>query len=134
MEEQNSVSIAVWMAKSKKLLKSAQELLRKIGFDKSGMPQDVSEGEKPVSLVFAGQYSAGKSTILKALTGINDIAIGTGITTQKAHAYDWNGIEVIDTPGIHTTLYPDHDEISYQAIANADMLVYVVTHTTRPLI
>lgn len=127
MNEQDSVSIAVWTAKSKKLLESVRQLLRKIGYNESGMPQDVFEGDKPVSLVFAGQYSAGKSSILKALTGIEDIAIGAGITTQEAHSYDWNGIEVIDTPGIHTTLRPDHDEISYQAIANADMLVYVVT-------
>jgi GTP-binding protein EngB required for normal cell division len=127
MREHESISIAVWTAKSKKLLESTRDLLGKIGFDWSGMPQYVFEGNKPVSLVFAGQYSAGKSTILKALTGIEDIIIGAGITTQEAHSYDWNGIEVIDTPGIHTTLRPDHDEISYQAIANADMLVYVVT-------
>ncbi|MDD4238048.1 MAG: 50S ribosome-binding GTPase [Desulfotomaculaceae bacterium] len=128
MNEQDSVSIAVWTAKSKKLLKNVRQLLNKIGYNESGMPQDVFEGNKPVSLVFAGQYSAGKSSILKALTGIEGIAIGAGITTQEAHPYDWNGIKVIDTPGIHTTLRPDHDEISYLAIANADMLVYVVTH------
>ena len=127
MKEQDSVSLCVWMAKSKSLLESVRDLLGKIGFDWSGMPQEVFDGSKPISLVFAGQYSAGKSTILKALTGIPDIAVGAGITTQEAHSYDWNGIEVIDTPGIHTTLRPDHDEISYQAIANADMLVYVVT-------
>ena len=127
MREQDSVYIAVWTAKSKKLLESIRDLLGKIGLDGSGLPQEIFEGNKPVSLVLAGQYSAGKSTILKALTGISDIAIGAGITTQEAHTYDWNGIEVIDTPGIHTTLRPDHDEISYQAIADADMLVYVVT-------
>ncbi len=81
-----------------------------------------------IRLVFAGQYSAGKSSILKMLTGRADIAIGAGITTQQAHTYDWNGIEVVDTPGIHTQLRPDHDEISYDAIASADMLVFVVTN------
>lgn len=81
-----------------------------------------------IRLVFAGQYSAGKSSILKMLTGRADIAIGADITTQKAHTYDWNGIEVVDTPGIHTQLRPDHDEISYNAIASADMLVFVVTN------
>lgn len=81
-----------------------------------------------IKLVFAGQYSAGKSSILKMLTGREDIEIGPGITTQSTHIYDWNGIEVIDTPGIHTELRPDHDEISYGAIASADMLVFVVTN------
>lgn len=127
MKPKDSVSIAVWTAKSKNLLDSVQDLLDKIGCDWSEMPHQVFDGNRPISLVFAGQYSAGKSTILKALTGIPDIAIGAGITTQEAHTYDWNGIEVVDTPGIHTTLHPDHDDISYQAIADADMLVYVVT-------
>lgn len=81
-----------------------------------------------IRLVFAGQYSAGKSSILKMLTGRTDIVIGADITTQQAHTYDWNGIEVVDTPGIHTQLRPDHDEISYNAIASADMLVFVVTN------
>lgn len=81
-----------------------------------------------IRLVFAGQYSAGKSSILKMLTGRDDIEIGEGITTQQANTYIWNGIEVIDTPGIHTELRPDHDEISYKAISSADMLVFVVTN------
>ncbi len=127
MKPQDSLSIAVWTTKSKKLLESIRQLLHNIGYNDRGLPQSIYEGDKPVSLVFAGQYSAGKSSILKALTKIDGIAVGAGITTQQSHSYDWNGIEVIDTPGIHTTIRPDHDEISYQAIANADMLVYVVT-------
>ena len=79
-------------------------------------------------LVFAGQFSAGKSTIIKALTGIKDIRTGAGITTDSVQSYDWSGIEVTDTPGIHTEKRPDHDKLSYDAIASADMLVFVVTN------
>ncbi len=94
-----------------------------------GQSVSTDDGQHPkVRLVFAGQYSAGKSTILRMLTGRKDIAIGAGITTQKAHSYEWSGLEVIDTPGIHTELRPDHDEISYDAIASADMLVFVITN------
>lgn len=78
-------------------------------------------------IVFVGQYSAGKSSILSALTGRTDIRIGAGITTDEVQVYDWSGIEVVDTPGIHTEKRPEHDERSYDAIASADMLVYVVT-------
>ena len=62
------------------------------------------------------------------ITNRDDIAIGAGITTQHTHNYVWNGLEVIDTPGIHTELRPDHDELSYEAIASADLLVFVVTN------
>ena len=127
MYGENPLSLATWSTKSRDLLTKSQKLLSENGFDANTLPKKVFAGDKCVSVVFAGQYSAGKSTILKALTGLEKIATGEGITTQEACTYDWNGIKVIDTPGIHTTLRPDHDDISYQAITDADMLVYVVT-------
>ena len=81
-----------------------------------------------VKIVFAGQYSAGKSSIIKMLTGDETIATGAKITTQETHTYEWNGLEIVDTPGVHTSLRPDHDEISYKAIAAADILVFVITN------
>jgi GTP-binding protein EngB required for normal cell division len=92
------------------------------------VPAEILSSGKSVNLVFAGQYSAGKSSIMKVLTGRQDIAIGAGITTEKTHTYDWGGISVVDTPGVHTQLRPDHDEITYRAIADADLLVFVVTN------
>ena len=92
------------------------------------LPINVQADERPISLVFAGQYSSGKSTLLKALTGRDDIATGAGITTEEAHSYEWEGATVIDTPGIHTSLRPDHDATSYEAISNADLMVFVITN------
>ena len=91
---------------------------------------EVYEAEKSdrVRIVFAGQYSAGKSSIIKMLTGDDTVATGAEITTQETHTYERNGLEIVDTPGVHTTLRPDHDEISYKAIAAADILVFVVTN------
>lgn len=128
MNNENTISIAVWTARSKELLQKVSGILKEIGIEKSNLPKSVYESDKPISLVLAGQYSAGKSTILKALTGISTIATGEKITTQESQVYEWNGIRVIDTPGIHTTLRPDHDDISYRTILNSDMLVYVITH------
>ena len=92
------------------------------------LPDTDEEEERPISLAFAGQYSAGKSTLLKALTGLEDIATGVGITTEETRTMDWNGVQVVDTPGIHTSLRPDHDTISYEAISQADLLVFVITN------
>lgn len=80
-----------------------------------------------LSVAFVGQYSAGKSTIISALTGRRDIHIDADIATDKITAYDWNGIQIIDTPGLFTDR-PDHDEITYEAIAKADLLVFCLTH------
>ena len=125
--KQEIVSISDWTQKSELLLPKVKNVLNQVGYKESSLPTSVFDVEKPISIVFVGQYSAGKSTIIKALTGIKDIETGGGIKTLETHSYDWNGIEVVDTPGINTTIRPDHDEISYKAIARADMLVYVIT-------
>ncbi len=80
-----------------------------------------------LTVVFVGQYSAGKSTIISALTGRRDIHIGADITTDKTSNYDWNGIKLIDTPGLFTDRN-DHDEITYDAIRQADLLVFSLTY------
>ena len=122
------IQIVKWTSKSTELIEKVRNLLDATNIKYSGLPNSIYVDDKPIELVFAGQYSAGKSSILKMLTGRKDIAVGEGITTQQTHTYNWNGVNVIDTPGIHTTLRPDHDEISYVAIANADMLVFVITN------
>lgn len=80
-----------------------------------------------LKVAFVGQYSAGKSTIISALTGRRDIKIDADIATDKTTAYDWNGIKLIDTPGLFTER-ADHDDITYDAIAKSDLLVFCLTY------
>lgn len=79
-----------------------------------------------LSVVVVGQYGAGKSTLISALTGRRDIAIHSDITTDQISRYNWQGIELIDTPGLFTERQ-DHDEITYSAIAKADLLIFCLT-------
>ena len=78
-------------------------------------------------VAFIGQYSAGKSTIISALTSKRNIHIGADITTDKATPYSWNGIELLDTPGIGTDR-ADHDDVTYSEIDRSDLLVFCTTH------
>lgn len=91
------------------------------------LPSTMQPKDGPVKLVFVGQYSAGKSSIIKMLTGL-DVETGGGITTQQSHVYQWGDIEIVDTPGIQTGVRPDHDEITYGEIHQAALLVFVVTN------
>lgn len=84
------------------------------------------DSSPPLTVAFVGQYDAGKSTIISALTNRRDIKIDDNICTDKVTAYDWNGIKILDTPGIHAG-YPDHDAKTYSAIDKADLLVFVIT-------
>ncbi|MEH2255046.1 GTPase [Nostoc sp.] len=80
-----------------------------------------------LSLAFVGQYNAGKSTTISALTGRRDIRIDSDIATDKTASYDWNSIKIVDTPGLFTDR-KDHDEITYDAINKADLLVFCLTY------
>ena len=114
------------LQRSRKTLSSApSEMVRQLA---GRIPETILSDDNAVVVVFAGTYSAGKSTIIKALTGRDDIAIGAGIVTELAHTYTWEGVKVVDTPGVHTELRPDHDEVTYRTIADADLLVFVVTN------
>lgn len=127
------VEINDWLERGQDLLGRVRAVIDKAASDQvrtllPRLPKSVSPEGGAVRVVFAGQYSAGKSSILKVMTGRDDIEVGGNITTQEAHEYDWNGLTMVDTPGVHTELRPDHDTISYEAISNADLLVFVVTN------
>lgn len=127
------LALGQWSERGQTLLDRAREIFKAAPSDKvqelaQRIPGEVAPPDESVQVVFAGQYSAGKSSILKAMTGREDIETGGGITTQQVQELDWNGIRVADTPGVHTELRPDHDETTYEAISRADLLVFVVTN------
>ena len=128
-----TLELRQWAEKGQALLDRAKSVLKDAPFDTvqnfaQRVPGEVAPPDDSVQMVFAGQYSAGKSSILKALTSQEYIEIGADITTQKVQQLNWNGIKVIDTPGVHTELRPDHDVITYEAISKADLLVFVITN------
>ena len=114
------------LEKTKKVFIEYQDLgITELNF--KNLPDSMRAADGAVKLVFVGQYSSGKSSIIKMLSGI-DTEIGAGIKTQEAHTYQWGDLEIIDTPGIHTELRPDHDEKTYNEINHAALLVFVVTN------
>ena len=129
----NTLLIHEWRQETNGLLDQARGVLqgsssghvREMAFR---LPASGESEDSRIRLVFAGQYSSGKSSIIKALTGRNDIPTGAGITTDRVQDYDWTGVVITDTPGIHTSIRPDHDEDSYRAISEADLLVFVISN------
>ena len=122
-----------WSDETETLLEQAREALTQSTSETvrdmvSTLAETGETGESPIRIAFAGQYGSGKSTLIRALTGRHDIQVGAGITTDRVHDYRWNGIIITDTPGIHTSIRPEHDEASYRAISQADLLVFVITN------
>ena len=98
--------LAKFTREGENLLNEVRAEFNQMQIDDSGLPKFLSSEDSAIKLVFIGQYSAGKSSLIKMLTG-EDVKIGAKITTQNTGSYMWNGIEIIDTPGIHSGLRPD---------------------------
>ena len=84
------------------------------------------ENQKLLTVALIGQYSAGKSTIISALTGNKSIKIDADIATDKTTDYKWNNVLLTDTPGLWTDR-KDHDNITYKKIKESDLLIYCLT-------
>lgn len=118
---------------SKALLLDVKQTVDKISAETGvdlhdiGLPTMISGSDRKLKIVLVGQYSAGKSTIIKLLTGA-DVKIGAGITTDEVKEYDWNDIDIVDTPGIQTGIREDHDAKTEKAIHEADLLMFVITN------
>lgn len=89
--------------------------------------KEINEREK-ITIAFIGQYSAGKSTLISALTGRSDIKIDADIATLTAKEYVLNDqLVLVDTPGLYTA-NKEHDDITIETIKKSDMLVYCITN------
>ena len=86
----------------------------------------ISKLKIKLEIAFIGQYDAGKSTIISAISGNKDIQIGQDITTDKPEVYPWGKVFLVDTPGIYAGR-PEHDKLSIAYMNKADLLVYVIT-------
>lgn len=96
---------------------------------KERLERELSDFKKRglMTIAFVGEYSSGKSTIISALTQRRDILISADIATDRTTPYEWNNIRLIDTPGLFTE-HKDHDEITYDAIRQADLLAFCLTY------
>ncbi|WP_281336901.1 GTPase [Flavobacterium eburneipallidum] len=88
---------------------------------------NTSKESSELKVAFVGQYNAGKSTIISALTGRRDIKIDSNVATDVSCDYKWNDIKFTDTPGILAGKVEKHDEVTKEALSQTDLIVYVLT-------
>lgn len=122
----SKISYNILKEKVESLYKSSCELWAANDF--KGLDTEFDIDVAPLNLVFAGQYSAGKSSLIKMLTGIENIKIGAGVTTDAVTQYKYQSLNIWDTPGILAGECEQHDAKALEAIAQADLLVYVITN------
>jgi predicted GTPase len=101
-----------------------EEEIKKLVDDFQDFWQEYQQ-QKQLSIAFIGQYNAGKSTLIKALTGDESVRISAEICTDKVTEYAWQDVLLLDTPGIYAG-NTEHDDITLERISKCDLLVFVV--------
>ncbi|MCW7555095.1 50S ribosome-binding GTPase [Endozoicomonas gorgoniicola] len=122
------INLSLYQRKTRQLHQRVLEVLEPIDSSAYFAVKDAYDSDEPkLQLALIGQYNAGKSTIIKALTDNQDIKIDSNVCTDDVTAYDWNNIRILDTPGIHAGR-EDHDKTTYSAIDKADLLIFAITN------
>src|SRR4051812_47310537 len=94
----------------------SQRLLARAVFDERATPR----------MVLTGQFSSGKSSLIKAMTdGAANVVIDSDIATNDVQEYTWDGaVTLVDTPGVQSGLR-DHDMLAEEAISTANFVLFV---------
>lgn len=84
------------------------------------------------TIAFMGKTKVGKSTLHATLVDKGWDAIGTGKqrTTRLNRVYEFDGIRIIDTPGIGAPGGKTDKEIAESVIEESDIICYVVTNNS----
>ena len=85
--------------------------------------------QKEFSIVIYGRTMVGKSTLMETLTHGDGKSIGKGAqrTTLDVRSYHWNGLNIIDVPGVCSFESEDDDKIAFEAAKSADLVLFLMT-------
>ena len=81
-------------------------------------------------LVVVGEFNAGKSAFINALTGEKRMEEGVTPTTAQVTPVRFEDINIVDTPGTNAVIR-EHEEITSQYVPRADLVLFV-TSADRP--
>ena len=81
-------------------------------------------------LVVVGEFNAGKSAFINALTGEKRMEEGVTPTTAQVTPVRYEDINIVDTPGTNAVIR-EHEEITSQYVPRADLVLFV-TSADRP--
>lgn len=80
-------------------------------------------------LALFGRTKVGKSTLMEVITHGDGSSIGMGAqrTTRRLRTCDWNGLTVIDTPGIGAFDGQPDEDLALGAAKRADLVVFLLS-------
>ena len=88
--------------------------------------EDKLESFEPTLMMY-GTYNAGKSTLLNALFGVEEMAkTGDSPETAEVYEYNYNGYTIYDTPGINAPI--EHEEVTNEHLKKCEIILFVLSN------
>ena len=81
------------------------------------------------SIALFGRTMTGKSTLMEILTNGDGLSIGKGgqRETRDVRSYDWQGLKIIDVPGIAAFEGREDEEKAFEAAVQSDLVLFLIT-------
>jgi len=88
--------------------------------------QEKMENFAPTLMVY-GTYNSGKSTLINALLGVEELAkTGDAPETSQVHAYEYQGYTMYDTPGINAPI--QHEQVTEEHLKKCEIVLFVLSN------
>ncbi len=106
-------------------LRQSEKMLKELKAKIKALKAD----EKEFTILVYGRTMVGKSTLMEVLTHGSGASIGKGSqrTTRDVRAYHWQGMRVIDVPGIASFDGEEDDRLADKAANAADMILFLIS-------
>jgi GTP-binding protein EngB required for normal cell division len=79
------------------------------------------------TIMIYGVYNAGKSTLLNAIFGKDEMAkTGDAPETAEVKQYNYNGYTIYDTPGINAPI--EHQKITDEHLSKSELIIFVLSN------
>ncbi len=81
------------------------------------------------SITLFGRTMTGKSTLMEILTEGSGDTIGKGAqrATRDTRQYEWNGLKILDVPGVAAFGGSTDEQVAYEAAQQADLILFLIT-------
>jgi len=91
-----------------------------------GLKDEIEQGisDNKIHVMLYGAYNSGKSTLVNVLLGKEKARVNDIPTTDKVDLYQWNGVGLLDTPGVNAPI--QHEEATQEQIKRSDLMLFVI--------
>lgn len=113
---------------SKNLQSQVHGIVQERERDTESFLENIENAADYFTISFLGKTKAGKSTLHAVLSGKGKDAIGVGRqrTTRNNRVYTWQGLRIIDTPGIGAPHGESDEDIAKSVLDESDLICYVL--------